>query len=440
MRHRIWARFRGLAALLAGAVLPLALLDAVLTWPQDFAAEPAWSWPLVAILPLAAGALLLISPERRRRLARPAGAILAAHAALLIVMLGLGCWIAIAGISLFVDLLLVLALAPGLLGLRPGRLSSATLLWMFVGFGLGFPAALANALVVRWRAEALAGDRPYCIQTASQTDAFAYEPARSLFDLSLVKMQARLVSGAMGDRFHFQTHAVLFIAGEPPRFLNWSYAHEGFLDEVLNHRRFQDSPPPRFRPVIYCAPRPHFAADLPLWSAAPTLVAETVGQRRFAIPEAYRPRRIDDGFVIDALPPGFAPYDPRADHLPAQFYADISVKSADAVDLPTRLDRWRSWVAAGDAMRAAPEFDLDKLARVGPVPEGRLYAGYGADGAPMRTIECGTPITPGEPACRAMFVAGGFAVGLWMADPSQWRAIEDQLTRLVASFETTPPR
>src|SRR5215470_17108097 len=88
-------------------------------------------------------------------------------------------------------------------------------------FWVGLPAALANGIVVTWRAEAIAGDRPYCIQYASQTDAFAYEPARTLFDISALKMRQRQgkAAGLSGAWIVWQDHGVLIIADTKLSFL-----------------------------------------------------------------------------------------------------------------------------------------------------------------------------------------------------------------------------
>jgi hypothetical protein len=100
---------KGLIATLAGAILPLFALYMALTWRWDLVAQPAWAWLTITIMPLAYGALLLVPASWRFRLARPACAILLLHATILLVLLGLGRWPRIAGLSLFLDLLLVAA-------------------------------------------------------------------------------------------------------------------------------------------------------------------------------------------------------------------------------------------------------------------------------------------------------------------------------------------
>jgi hypothetical protein len=117
------------------------------------------------------------------------------HAALMFGLWEFDFWPAVTGMALFLDLLLIAVIFRPALDIRPlRRFSSATIFWVAVLFGVGLPAALTNGIVVMWRAEAIAGDRPYCIQYASQTDAYAYESARTLFDLSALKMQQRLAT------------------------------------------------------------------------------------------------------------------------------------------------------------------------------------------------------------------------------------------------------
>jgi hypothetical protein len=144
--------------------------------------------------------------------------------------------------------------------------SKATFLWTGSLFGIGLPLMAANAGVVIWRAESIAGERPYCIEFASQTDVFAYEPVKTLFDLTALKMQARLVFGQTGTLFTNQHHAILAIQGERTTFLNWSYWQENFLEEVKN-RNWYDEPGKRYlNPGVRCRFETHFARRLPLRS------------------------------------------------------------------------------------------------------------------------------------------------------------------------------
>jgi hypothetical protein len=52
-------------------------------------------------------------------------------------------------------------------------------------------------VVVR-QAEAAAGERPYCIEYASQHDGFQHKPARTLLHLSPFYMLSRLTSNGNG--------------------------------------------------------------------------------------------------------------------------------------------------------------------------------------------------------------------------------------------------
>jgi hypothetical protein len=191
----------------------------------DFDAEPPWSWAIVLTIPLAGSMLLFLRSRRPSKVIWIACAILTLHAATVIGMLASGqSWFPIFEMSLFLDLLLIAAVLPAAVRSKPlGGFSRATVFWVSVFFGICLPVALANGIMVVSRAETIAGNRPYCIQYASQTDAFAYEGARTLFDLSALKMQSRIMAGG-STAYYFQYHGVLVVQDVGKlSFFNWSY-------------------------------------------------------------------------------------------------------------------------------------------------------------------------------------------------------------------------
>jgi len=203
---------------LLSAIIPAITFNILMNdWTLD--TEPPWSWVMVSVIRSQARRCWFSRVGGFLTASRTASAILTSCAVIILVF---GWWRHTAGrISLFIALLLVAVVIPAALGVIPfGRFAKATILWIALLFGLGFPAALANSVVVMSRAQSIAGDRPYCIQYASQTDAFAYEPVRTLFDLSALKMRQRLgTAGFTGTQFTWQNHAILVINDDKFTFL-----------------------------------------------------------------------------------------------------------------------------------------------------------------------------------------------------------------------------
>jgi len=253
---------------LLSAIIPAITFNILMNdWTLD--TEPPWSWVMVSVIPLASSALLVLQGRWLLTASRTACAILTSCAVIILVF---GWWRHTAGrVSLFIALLLVAVVLPAALGVIPfGRFAKATIFWIAHLFGLGFPAALANSVVVMSRAESIAGDRPYCIQYASQTDAFAYEPVRTLFDLSALKMRQRLgTAGFTGTQFTWQDHAILVINDDKFTFFNWSYKQETFLDEVRNRLYYGDPARAHLAPEVFCTPQRHYTKHLPIWQSTP---------------------------------------------------------------------------------------------------------------------------------------------------------------------------
>jgi hypothetical protein len=402
-----------LAALLC-AVIPASAFTYLLYSHLNFAAEPNWSWLLVPIGPLSVCWLLLVPAARYSRAALVASMIVAAHAASI-------AWLGSVGVmSFIIDFLLFVALLLSNLGTPPHRISRSTTFWIVVFFGFGFPLALASAFIVSSRAEAIAGHRPYCIQYASQT-AFEYEPARTAFDLSALKMQARLMAGG-SELFNWEYHAVLVIDDGEQQFFNWSYRRENFLVKEPSHSDFA--------PKVVCHPRAHFARTLPVWFPDATPYEGSIGIRHFRIPQEYRPRANRGAITINAAAPNFTPFDPAKHLLRPQSYSDIFVRDAGTVDMMAFERR----VASGGVRADDPEFGLSKFESWrGKWP---IYTSRDGTGHLVRFIRCLLiGFDPRTISCSYTFVADGLIFSLSVSDPKEWQAIEQKLVELFASFE-----
>jgi hypothetical protein len=301
-------------------------------------------------------------------------------------------------------------------------------------------ARLGNSVVVMTRAEAIAGDRPYCIQYASQTDPFAYEPARTLFDLSAFRMGARITSGG-STQFYWQNHGILIIDDGTLRFFNWSYRQENFLDEVLGGKYYPSQP--NLAPTVFCTPRKHYARRLPIWSHSPSTFDISIAGRQFSIPESYKPRMNGAALVIDAVSPYFTAYY-RTNSTFAQFYYDISISDENSESLSSVLERIISKYSAAE--KVEPGFNMNKIQlyvddSIRRMSVGSLYTSYDDAGRLTRLINCG-PKYIGLPAplnCWYTFLTDGLAFNLRIDDASQWAAIEQKLHDVISSFESSRP-
>jgi hypothetical protein len=277
-------------------------------------------------------------------------------------------WPAIAKMSLFIDLLLIAAVLPSAVRSKPlGGFSRATVFWVLVFFGLCLPVALANGIIVMSRAEAIAGNRPYCIQYASQTDAFAYEVARTLFDLSALKMQSRIMAG--GSRaYYFQQHGLLVVQDVGKlSFFNWSYFREDFLDQVNDLKN-------GYQPKVFCTPEQHYAKHLPIWWRPVGRLEFSIADRRFLIPETYRPRKVGEALVIEAAGPDFAAYDAH-EHRHSQHWYDVRIAGENATDMSSIVKRLVEISSAAEHLE--PQFNFGRI---------RLYVDYNGKRMPVRTL------------------------------------------------------
>lgn len=434
---------RWLWAGLLGGILPLAAAYAVLSWTWDFGAQPPWSWLTLGIVPFGCLPLLFLSSRRIQNISPAMLATLSLHALTMATLLSFRIWPAIAGLALFIDLLLAGVLLRPATGRQPGQILRATIFWLVAVFGLGMPLAFLVAELVVSRAEAIAGDRPYCLQYASQLRPYDYEAVRTLFDLSALKMQARLLSGG-STAFHFQHHALLIIDDGKRQFFNWSYRQLEFMDEISERKLFKEPNQAWRMPSVTCQPNPHFGRRLPIWTANASEYLTSVGNHRFNIPLEFRPRRIDDRLALTATLPDFKPIDETTPRGPARITSDIAITTSGEANLHSLLQRRTE---PFDVKSVEPEFGLDKAdvyLRSTQSEQGRaqtpavtLYWAKDSNGQTIRFIECSSRFdaTPDRGRCRYTFVSQDLAFTLFIPDPSQWQTIDRNLLELMARLE-----
>ena len=117
--------------------------------------------------------------------------------------------------------------------------------------------------IVIYRAQEIAGDRPYCILVP--TPYKLYATATQLWQLSAVRMRAlyQLTTGSRGG--YYVTNHALLVLDNPREYLNWSYRAENFVfDPLINitHGFDRNGEPlavMQFRP---CVPERDFVATL----------------------------------------------------------------------------------------------------------------------------------------------------------------------------------
>jgi hypothetical protein len=116
-----------------------------------------------------------------------------------------------------------------------------------------------NGLLVIYRAESIALDRPYCIQVVAdnKNDYDNYREAKSFYDVSPFVMFTMAQPTSGSDDMAFSHHGILVLTN-PVGFMNWSYRSESFRSDVLNRGVAGEN----YRPKISCAPEKHFGVKL----------------------------------------------------------------------------------------------------------------------------------------------------------------------------------
>ncbi len=247
----VWRFFGGALAIWLAALAPILVATMLIEQPWTHT-EPPWSWLLVPPLPLIGLTMALSRPSEQAW--RALAAIGAATAIVAFSMLCLGIWPAVAVVLLAIALMTLCATAPAAFTSRSPRVFGRALLaWTGCVLGFGIVAAFAEEFVIARKAEAYANGRAYCIEYASQKDAFGYEPVTNLFDLNGVKMRARLTAGG-STMFRFQNHALIMVEADEGRkeWRSWSYTEQAF---VVGYGEVKTA----------CAPAPHYVENLPIW-------------------------------------------------------------------------------------------------------------------------------------------------------------------------------
>lgn len=261
---------RSVAIALLAAAAPMFGFYFLLTSQLAPVREPLWSLPTIFI-PAVYCCLWLLRRERSFRSASFALKLTLVHAAAMLALLALGWWRNVAVAALFFDSLLLFALLGPVTEKRESSeryaFSKATIFWIGTILAIFLPLGFLNSVVVVFRAEQLAGERPYCIQYANDADRSPrYDSVRSVFDLSIFRLLNRSSGGGnTGVTFEWKHHGLLALDDDVRRYYNWSYAYEEFRDEVVNRGLFDNDV---FRPEIVCRVEPHFAMKLPLWSGS----------------------------------------------------------------------------------------------------------------------------------------------------------------------------
>lgn len=305
---------------------------------------------------------------------------------------------------------------------QPGpfvRAASMGFRWSLVGL---IVAAAAMPILVAKKAEAIAGNAPYCIQVASRKDV--HKPARTMLDLSGLTMKAR---GMLLE----QQHALLVVGkGEAKRLYNWSYRNRAFVDESAYGKT------PRYWPALYCAPQTGFVRRLPLLipEESEGLYVQILG-REYQIPGAYRPNTrggYHPKLSLAADAPNFAPHDSPLNDNPRtrleydHRFVKIWFSPGDA---------WFNRIELSDdesALTEGEEFGLAKRTVQGQEASSRNPQYYlrDADGRLTTLIECGPA------ACRHRFLYDGllFDFSQSRADMADWAELQQRLIRLMDSF------
>lgn len=306
-------------------------------------------------------------------------------------------------------------------------------------FRVGFSRSLllllflqvAYGCYVAYRAAAVAGDDPYCIQTADRHAE--YVPAESLLDLSALTMRPPYHSRGRGLGSYGGYHAVLVVGdANHLRVLNWSYRSGDFVDE----RRFPDDPPGGL--LIYCSPEHDFSARLHMLFGRPAgdSVHVRIGGRRLTIPTAYQPTIRGSGpyVIIAALSPEFRPIDEPVRPGMDSTWFDKVIWMHFAPE--GRLDSYAR-PSAGDAIEPlTDEFGLSRRRhRWGGSLEQIEYYARDRDGRVTTLVGCAPPQS-GSDGCQHRFLRDGvlFEFKHPVADMKSWPELQQRLVNLLDSW------
>ncbi|MBB4233582.1 hypothetical protein [Rhizobium esperanzae] len=125
-----------------------------------------------------------------------------------------------------------------ILALAPGRIDSprtVKLLHMAVVSSVAGPIAglflwsALNVRIVEWRALAVAGSHPYCVQVPKDYLG-RYKTVTQRAELAGLRMQTPFTNGGGSTDYQFAFHAVLVVRkGGGDQFYNWSYFAQSFV-------------------------------------------------------------------------------------------------------------------------------------------------------------------------------------------------------------------
>ncbi|MGG7537292.1 hypothetical protein [Rhizobium sp. 12,4] len=220
----------------------VSLMAGILLWSLHPIAYDTWhitpvlisllwfSGPLLAFA-ISAGALILDQPASRlmkRAAAVHFGVSLAVGLVVLLTdQFGPATWLLLAAL---VDLP-ILALAPG----RIDSQRAVKLLHMVVVSSVAGPIAALflwsalNIKIVEWRALAVSGSHPYCVQVPKDYLG-QYKAVTRRAELAGLRMRTPFTNGGGSTDYQFAFHAVLVVRhDEGDRLYNWSYFAQSFV-------------------------------------------------------------------------------------------------------------------------------------------------------------------------------------------------------------------
>jgi hypothetical protein len=301
--------------------------------------------------------------------------------------------------------------------------------------GLAFAATFFTSTPVTQSASQIAGSLPYCIQVADVD--VDYRPARTLLDLSGLRMWAR--SGH---------HAILVVPDEGRiRLFHWSYRKRDFVAGVF------DGSTEGYGPGLACAPEVNFAPGLPLLWPLPhdSMTVQFSDWEIYRLPTAYqfrwRTNTVSSRYMsVAASSPDFRPITTR--------WADLSPSERDANSISIEWNpEWLLSLMAskpdGQIVERTGKYGLQASKIIVRGKDGKEYethqyavhADAQGKGANTTLITCYPPSEP-FPAqlypksCQHRFLNKGRHVYFRHRpdDVPNWQAMQKRVLELFASF------
>lgn len=314
---------------------------------------------------------------------------------------------------------------------------------ILIAAGIALIAIVLNVLAVTQSARRIAGDSRYCIQVAGGENR--YKPARTLLDLSVLRLWGRLERG-----IYFSHHAILVVDREPNRQqrFHWSYWQQQLAPGFVPGLRNEEAE--GYGSAVTCEPELGFAGGL-RWIIPETPDSDYVrfsAQEAYRIPKSYHAQWMGGArgywLLLGAPAPKFlALKKSREDSTEKERLNDWLIVNSDPTISAKFVDAINSDPVS--VVERGVEFELQKQKLFTEGSSSKAHAstryfnpvGERADGPGPTLIWCQTPSVHDPKSCAHSFIGHGRNMSFRhrTEEVANWRDMQNRVLELLASFE-----